>query len=439
MGRATQVGIAIVATPAVRTDIDLDSISVEEEFLLQLGLPPGAILRQRLHHFWSIDILAAARLQDMVPAVYRIFDRPRDGLPQFPSRPLFQLEVGFPESQLDASLLPLPGRPGAVAGDRVETVASFMDRFGLGASTPTYALQLWAPVALCLAGSLWTQVALEDALVPKLKCRLELVDAGIVPQRVVAQISDRLEQLHHHAAEGNTRMDELLTSSARMEMLANDLARWSTQLAHVPQVQQEFVAIQSHVLWLRKVAILADRNARYEHILAPISRLAAWKGRSVEGLCGRFAYKSTHLVQVVMHSKLLRWGKQLRASLYHSLKIVMPPEIADAYIRDLDAAPIPHPATVSRIQLSVDTAFMLYWRDLHTGFLANAGGALYVLSDSSPQGGKDWQISEEYLVVWALLASSTKRAAGCGCGWAAGFWAVSRIEEIGGKIRFRGF
>ena len=84
----------------------------------------------------------------------------------------------------------------------------------------------------------------------------------------------------------------------------------------------------------------------------------------------------------------------------NSLYLMMPKEMADGLVDQLAKQPMPDKSTISRFQLALDVGFMMLMRDFHKELIAG-GGVVYILSDSSPQGGNDWQLSEQYTVPWA--------------------------------------
>ena len=58
----------------------------------------------------------------------------------------------------------------------------------------------------------------------------------------------------------------------------------------------------------------------------------------------------------------------------------------------------------------MDVAFMLHWRQVRQADLRQGGCARYLMVDSSPQGGRDYELIVECVIKQEALARCFKRA-----------------------------
>jgi hypothetical protein len=137
--------------------------------------------------------------------------------------------------------------------------------------------------------------------------------------------------------------------------------------------------------------------------LERLQGLPAWKGRSVQGLISRYGYKSAFLIQAFMHTMMLSRRASLRSSIEDTLNMVFGTDLASVFVKQLsEKSAFPSASVISRFQLSLDVGYMLYMRDEFMK-VVQTDGVIYMLSDSSPQGGRDWQLTEIYSVVQARI------------------------------------
>ena len=105
------------------------------------------------------------------------------------------------------------------------------------------------------------------------------------------------------------------------------------------------------------------------------------------------AYGFIYLIRCFLLSQSLRSASQLKVALYNATVIVMPKQAASIMqaALDNDNSTVPSPSTISRARGRLDVAWMLVWRDRLKSWLSD-GLVVYLGTDSSPQGGRDYQI-----------------------------------------------
>ena len=123
-------------------------------------------------------------------------------------------------------------------------------------------------------------------------------------------------------------------------------------------------------------------------------------GQAVTGeLHGRYA--SWFVLHSVLLCHHLLQDADMGKVLELSIRCAFPPEVARQLLQLLEGMPVPHAASISRWRLQVDVAFMLWQRKQHAAMVSRDDDAgdipLYVLSDSSPQGGRDWLLTETHV------------------------------------------
>ena len=83
-----------------------------------------------------------------------------------------------------------------------------------------------------------------------------------------------------------------------------------------------------------------------------------------------------------------------------AVRVAFPADVAAELVRMVSDAPNPDPASLSRWRVQVDVAFMK-WEQQRYSFLLGDGPherGLYALCDSSPQGGRDWMMTEVHML-----------------------------------------
>eukprot|EP00972_Heterocapsa_arctica_P111591 16426936-Heterocapsa_arctica.AAC.1 len=107
------------------------------------------------------------------------------------------------------------------------------------------------------------------------------------------------------------------------------------------------------------------------------------------------AFSILYLIRCFLLCQSLTSAAALKTAMCHAARLVMPSKAADIMegALDNDNSTAPSPATVSRLRGRIDVSWMLIWRDrIQTWLDSNGGLAVYPGTDSSPQGGRDYQI-----------------------------------------------
>ena len=100
----------------------------------------------------------------------------------------------------------------------------------------------------------------------------------------------------------------------------------------------------------------------------------------------------------------LRSSRRLKKAVMLALRCALPEEMVESLVARVMQMDFPSNSTVSRWNLTVDTAYMLWWRTtalpklldmVAVGtIMAETDAPLFCLCDSSPQGGQDWFLAE---------------------------------------------
>ena len=99
------------------------------------------------------------------------------------------------------------------------------------------------------------------------------------------------------------------------------------------------------------------------------------------------------LIEQVLLADVLRADTSLHYVLETAARILLPPALARDVVERLKENIIVTKGALSRSRFLIDSAFMLVWRDLNEQALAGRGSAWYLMTDSSPQFGRDYQMT----------------------------------------------
>ena len=114
------------------------------------------------------------------------------------------------------------------------------------------------------------------------------------------------------------------------------------------------------------------------------------------------AYHIATLIQCLVLAGYLRDTGQMKRVVMKALSIALPHHIAQTLrVTYLDAMKLPDRSLLSRFRVVLDCGFMMYMRDVNWEYLqCPAESVLHcMLSDSSPQGLENWQITEVYTIL----------------------------------------
>ena len=131
------------------------------------------------------------------------------------------------------------------------------------------------------------------------------------------------------------------------------------------------------------------------------------KPQQQQQLTGR--YTSWFAIQAVMFSSFLRDSAKIQDALKQGIMMAFPQTIANNLLQMLEESPNPHAGTLSRWRVLFEAAACLQLRPRLAKFFnsteppqspqhASVPMAMHVLVDSSPQGGRDWLLSEVHML-----------------------------------------
>ena len=124
-----------------------------------------------------------------------------------------------------------------------------------------------------------------------------------------------------------------------------------------------------------------------------------------------FQYMGSHLLNCLLLSQFLQSQNALKAAVRHSLQILLPADVGAAVFEHLMSTPQPSSGTISKSKLRIDAAFMLD-RRRQVDALVQAGKrpAVYLKTDSSPQAGEDWLLTQYMWIDAAKLMEALQAA-----------------------------
>ena len=123
----------------------------------------------------------------------------------------------------------------------------------------------------------------------------------------------------------------------------------------------------------------------------------------------RLIYKASFLIQTLIMRAMLANDAALREVIAMACKMVLPATIQGQVLSVIENPhdfPLPHQSTVSRWRVCLDAAFMMYCRQHYppSGFIR------YAMVDSSPQGGRDYELIVVCHVVQEQLPQLVRAA-----------------------------
>ncbi len=225
--------------------------------------------------------------------------------------------------------------------------------------------------------------------------------------------------------------------SLRLSWIADHIVRWAPAIVHAAGGSgdadaiaaslhppgQERMTLEQIVYWLRSAEDHLDPGRMIsDHV--KFSRLGDWNPA-----LGKFiAYKSGFVLEAMIMSFELRSAAGLSASMTQamrmlpaawrsSLSALMSPPSSSSGVHVHGDAPSRHrhavvsPSTLSRARLTVDVSYMLVMRARHDALVgSDALPVIYALVDSSPQGGRNWELTELQYITGPDLAPTAAAA-----------------------------
>jgi hypothetical protein len=111
-------------------------------------------------------------------------------------------------------------------------------------------------------------------------------------------------------------------------------------------------------------------------------------------------YSAICLVHCLSFAGMLQNSSAMLRPLKRSLDILLPKNLADmvknSYLSS--QAAIPSGSVLSRFRVVLDCSFMLWMRDYNDSLAGKPHLIRNLLSDSSPQGHENWQLTEVYTI-----------------------------------------
>ena len=122
---------------------------------------------------------------------------------------------------------------------------------------------------------------------------------------------------------------------------------------------------------------------------------------AMEGARGGYQFKAETLMQATILGAGLKHRARLMDTCRHVIKLVVAPQVLEAVMQRLAHAPPPSGSLLARHQMSVDLAFILFWRE--RAIFQNQW--MFMWADSSPQAGADWLLSSYDCIAFHRMRS----------------------------------
>ena len=259
------------------------------------------------------------------------------------------------------------------------------------------AVQLWSPLALTIAKGRWRDISLTQRgfrTVP------DSIGAKQLFQSAPALACARCEQPQPFSAASFRDMADRVRQFAKLALRPRHLEYDLDDLKAI---------LEMSVGELESQAALLDNGAQ---------------GLGQQG--SSHAYAKDFLVRVLLfcrHLRCLKSQSGLRELLTMAVQLVFPNNPGLVKLVENDVKELPSHATLVQASFVLDMAYMMYRRRQHAKFFGIAGAsgeeggnvqgppaAVYMLADSSPQGGYNWLMVELYIVPAADIALVHKAA-----------------------------
>ena len=337
-----------------------------------------------------VRVIAVADLDESTVATYRGAT--------FPKYMAFELT----DESVDAAL-----RAFTRSGQTVQSVlAEWRQRHGnriLNLSPanryrPCSFLQVACFMAKLTALRLWTSITVaENHLRFDRSCDLYPLKMDIMLRLRETPLAPNLQ-----AAAAESIAEHGLVRASMFSTIAERLVRWGPGIIGEAQDADEADArrlqLEAMVAWLKAADRSTDDNALLE------SRLATRQFGEWDEELGHFvAYKIGFLVECLVLSFNLRSSSGLGATMQQAVRLLPPAWSASlsALVRcdGSSRSRLPSASTLSRARLYMDVGFMLFLQQRHADLLAAENPPVfYGLCDSSPQGGRNWEIFEMFYI-----------------------------------------
>ncbi len=181
---------------------------------------------------------------------------------------------------------------------------------------------------------------------------------------------------------------------ARLGLVADHLARWAPHMiANSEDQAEERMNLERMIYWLRA----ADNQSDSRHMIEStinVLRLGQWN----EELGKYTSYKASFLLECLILTFGLRSAGTVRDSLIRAVRL-LPPAWQSSLQHLLNSGGsgpmVASGPTISKARILVDVAFMMWYRSKIDKLLSDdLPPVFFALADSSPQGGKNWELCE---------------------------------------------
>ena len=141
------------------------------------------------------------------------------------------------------------------------------------------------------------------------------------------------------------------------------------------------------------------------------SRLQVWDDMLAITKSGDANAKMKGLIDLMLLSDVLKNSDNLKKAMIKSCEILLPPGVFAVLEKFICQAKVPDKSQISRFRLTMDTAMMLlerrrHWREYKQG----EQHVRYLMWDSSPQFGRDYELALVHSLAFCHLAAAWKLA-----------------------------
>jgi hypothetical protein len=258
-----------------------------------------------------------------------------------------------------------------------------------GGLAPNSFLQLPCHIAQLVSRGLWQYITMCPSMKFDVTCSLKGLRFEL--QRVWRDGPPTNFDLQEQTAEN------LVThgvGGGMFRWIADSVAGWSSDIlqaaVNAESREERRLQLEQMVTWLREV----DRSSNESELInsrLQIGEFGNWNHR-----LQKFAsYKAGFLLECLVLTFALRSASDLKSTLVHAVQVLPPVWRSSLLSLMRDDASLPSAATLTRARLLVDVAFMLMQQRIFRDLLQTRP-VLYGLVDSSPQGGRNWELFEIY-------------------------------------------
>ena len=282
-----------------------------------------------------------------------------------------------------------------VEGTRLAEVAQqWHEMYGLeicnvaAGAKPLSLVQQPCHQSLLISRGLWTSIVFTARM--KFDTTCDMYGLRVVVQDLLrGGVSDAPLQ---RTATAHLRSDGIVEGSYRW--VADLLRQWSPSILAAAEDEDDAVGrrlqLEQAITWLSAAEEVSDRR----ELIASRLQMRVFGDWNTE--LGHFAsYQSAFLLECLVMSFALRDAGTLETSFKQAVRLL--PPVWSSSLGNLmrDGQCMPSAATLSRARLYVDVGYMLFRQNYHEGLIHEEfPPALYGLIDSSPQGGRNWELFE---------------------------------------------